>query len=469
MTYDNRLGRRSVLGGVAAAGLLAACKPSAKKYDAEIIVLGAGLSGLYAAHLLAGEGKDVLVLEGSDRIGGRMQTIYHNGHYTEGGGEQIGASYARIIDRARELGVELAEAKNGPRGTAYYYDDKLYGAEDWSGFESHPLPAPFKGGSPGRALFGLAGRSNPLQSAGDWRNPAHSGRDISAAEFLRQSGLDKDGLAYIDRALNANALETYSIMNVYRSLYLYSQSSGMGPSVYVKGGVQKLMDAMGAAQTVKLGQMISQIEVKPGGVSIETQSGKRYQAKHCICSLPFGALRNISVKAPVSEIQQTAINTLPYTQILQIHFEVEHPYWEKDGLPADMWTDGPVERIFANRNLDGELTGLGRMWINGTGATEINGKSDEDITSLAQDWMAQLRPESGRINVYKIQRWTKSNPLAGGAYMHWAPGQIGKWAGTMEQSADRLHFCGEHLSFLHTGMEGAMESAEQAAFHLLGI
>ena len=66
------------------------------------------------------------------------------------------------------------------------------------------------------------------------------------------------------------------------------------------------------------------------------------------------------------------------------------------------------------------------------------------------------------MRVRAVQRWTASNSRAGGAYMHWAPGQIARWAGRMGEPADRLVFAGEHLGLVHTGMEAAMESAERA-------
>ena len=114
-----RLNRRGVLGG--ALGTLAAlpaCRSSDKGFDAEVIILGAGLSGLHAARLLEGEGKDILVLEGSDRIGGRMHTLGHGAlGYTEAGGEQVGACiFVAIQDRdtaAHEMrpaaGIAMAE------------------------------------------------------------------------------------------------------------------------------------------------------------------------------------------------------------------------------------------------------------------------------------------------------------------------------------------------------------------------
>ena len=82
----------------------------------------------------------------------------------------------------------------------------------------------------------------------------------------------------------------------------------------------------------------------------------------------------------------------------------------------------------------------------------------------------KLRPASeGDINVLSVLNWTTSNPLSGGAYMHWAPHQIPLMAENMGKPAGRLYFAGEHLSYLQTGMEGAMESAENAAFGLMDI
>ena len=40
-----------------------------------IVVVGAGIAGLAAARALTGMGRDVLVLEARDRIGGRLHTV----------------------------------------------------------------------------------------------------------------------------------------------------------------------------------------------------------------------------------------------------------------------------------------------------------------------------------------------------------------------------------------------------------
>ena len=63
MSSGRLLTRRQTLAGLSALTFTTACRTSNQKFDADTIVLGAGLSGLYAARLLEAEGRDVLVLE----------------------------------------------------------------------------------------------------------------------------------------------------------------------------------------------------------------------------------------------------------------------------------------------------------------------------------------------------------------------------------------------------------------------
>ena len=464
----SRINRRLVLGGLAA---LPACRASGSKFEADIIVLGAGLAGLNAARLLSAEGKDVLVLEGSSRIGGRVHTLDHGTlGLTEGGGAKIQPSDSRMIDMARQLKLDLLPDRSAPQATHYFYQGQNYTSDSLKGAKPFSFPPPFGGSAPSEALMALANKNNPLTSLEDWRDPGFEAYDIAAQVFLSQAGFKGDAQKVIEQALNGNSLRNYSMMNLYRELILGTQSRGSDPSLSVKGGAQRLPEAMADSlpRKVKLNQIVQTISVETDKVIIETAGGKTYRAAQCICALPFAAMRSISLKAFMPEAQSDAIRDLPYTQVLQIHLKAKTRFWEQDGLPANMWTDLPMEQLIAERDRGGEPTGIFRAIINGRSATRSIWEDRSKIAERVSAYMKTVRPASeGQFDVLSVQDWTKSNPMAGGAYMHWAPGQIGQWAEEMSAPSSRLAFAGEHLSRLQTGMEGAMESGEEAASYIL--
>lgn len=74
----------------------------------DVIIVGAGLSGLTAASLLATNGKSVLVLEARERVGGRTSSLVLNesGIRFDEGGQWIGPHQDHILQLATQLGVE---------------------------------------------------------------------------------------------------------------------------------------------------------------------------------------------------------------------------------------------------------------------------------------------------------------------------------------------------------------------------
>jgi phytoene dehydrogenase-like protein len=63
------------------------------KQDAQVIIIGAGLSGLTAAKVLKAAGKSVLVIEASDAVGGRVRTDELDGFLLDRGFQVLLTAY----------------------------------------------------------------------------------------------------------------------------------------------------------------------------------------------------------------------------------------------------------------------------------------------------------------------------------------------------------------------------------------
>lgn len=466
MTLDPirfNLTRRTTLIGLAATTLaLPACRSSSRTLDADVIVIGAGLSGLYAAMLLEETGLGVQVIEALPRVGGRMHTLDHGDGYTEGGGQQIGASYARVLDVATQLGVPLyAETGRGP-ATSYWLNDSWQtGTVDIPEF-----PEAFRNTPPSSVLFRLLASAPGLDTPDGWMTAAPE-LDISAAQFLTQRGFSSQAQALVERALNANNLSTYSMLNLHRTWQLYQQSAGMGATQYVEGGSQRLPEAMAASlsRPVLTDHPVTAMSIEADRCTVRTSKG-RFSASHAICTLPFPALRRIDGFTP-PPVMAEAIDTLAYTQIMQVHMRARSNYWETDELAPNLWTDTQLERVFTGSGRDGGLTNYQRGWVNGDGVVPWMAEPETAMTRYTAQ-LAALRPASqGQVEPLALIDWTETNPYAGGAYYHWQPGQAAILAQTMGEPMGRMRFAGEHLGLLHTGMEAAMEAAERAALDII--
>ena len=69
-------------------------------------VIGAGIAGLGAARAIKREGRDVVVLEAEDRVGGRIQTIKRGPYTFDAGAFIYLGSYDACIETIKEVGLE---------------------------------------------------------------------------------------------------------------------------------------------------------------------------------------------------------------------------------------------------------------------------------------------------------------------------------------------------------------------------
>ena len=436
-----------------------------------MVVVGAGLSGLYAARLLEAEGVEVVVVEARDRVGGRVWTLDDVAGRPEAGGNIFTDDYARLAALADALGLDRV-APTGDRALTLAVGGDLVAASDWPGAAVNRLADAGVGETAERlaippALAGRYLRPNPLTDGDDWLDPAFADFDVSLADHYRQRGASAEAVRLLDVAPNTGSIETTSALWALRDDQRRRDSTAR--AVYrIAGGNSRLPQALAASlrSPLLLGAPARAIRQSGGGVEVVTADGSVVRADRALVTLPFAALRRVAVEPAWPEPQGQAVRELPYTAITQVYLRVERPFWDDDGLPAAMWTDSSIERVFPISNADGTVRTL-VAWIDGAGAERLDALTRADQLAHVERTLATIRPSTaGAVRAVRVVSWG-ADPWAGGAYAHWAPGQITRWADAMRQPHGRVHLAGEHTAVEGSGMEGALESAERAVAEIL--
>ena len=461
--------RRALLRAAGAAGLLSVLPAGAAGQGEAVLVLGAGLAGLRAAALLSEAGFEVTVIEARDRVGGRLFTLDEVPGHPEGGGNTIGPNYGRLIGTARALGVPLHTPLRAERMGLVIGGQRVR-REDWAGSPLNTLPEPFEAFTPDRLGSALLG-DNPLNRSVDWRRPAMSAFDRSAADFYRSQGLDDRALGWID-ANNSygNRLEDTSLLSLYRVSASIGRAIAMRQPVFeARDGNQRIPEAMARAfpGTLLLGERAVAIRQLAGSgtVRVACESGRTLEGSALVCTLPLTVLREISFEPGLPAVQAEAVRRVAYHAVTQAHFVTAEPWWRETDTPGGWWTDGPLGRIFSRVAEAGHYNIT--CWINGDDCARFDALERDAAMQALEEAFFRLLPEArGRAELRAMVSWA-NDPFNRGTWAVWRPGQIGRYAQAITTPVGRVAFAGEHTAVSHSGMEGAMESADRAALEVM--
>lgn len=459
------ISRRAFVGGMSAS-LIACAAPRRtwSKTTADVIIVGAGLAGLHAASLIENAGYKVILLEGAAHAGGRLHTLDDLPGQPEAGGIQIGASYKRFHNIADRLGVERYVPPPSPRGSLYHIDGIPLTAKQWSTALQNKLAAPEKATLPDRLFFSYLNNLPKFENIADWMKPEAQAIDIALSQYLREQGASEEALRLINANLNGNSIDQQSALHMARSLAMFRASSG--PVRYVRGGSQRMTDAMAASlrSELLLNSPVMAIKDEGDGIEISLADGRRFGARHVICTAPFSTIRNMTIEADLPQALRAMITRLPYTRASFAYLSAAEAFWKNDDLPETIWSDDPMlGRMFVL----GDDPAMVKVWLNGPSADLVDAMDDAAAGAVIIRKIEEARPSAkGKLKFLRMFSWQK-NKFARGIYHHIGTGQGATLALATQYRGQRLHFAGEHLAQQSSGMEGALESGQRTAEHVL--
>ena len=430
----------------------------------DVIIIGAGATGLMAAYTLTKEGKNVTVLEARNRIGGRIHTLNNRGFSkpVELGAEFIHGDLPVTLGLLKQAGIKYSRA----------------GFEMW---QHHN---------------GILKQSDEFIEGWDLLLKRLDGlkEDMPMHDFLEE--FFGGGKHTKMRSQIENFVAGYDTADIYEvsafALREEWNNHDDDDQYRIEGGYGTLMGYLAdacreAGNEICLDSVVKEVIWQNGRVEVVTVANTVYKASKVIVAVPLGVLRaNDNMPGairfnPGLPEQKQAFNNIGYGAVIKILLEFDSPFWKNvetaqitggdlsnmgfifsdEEIPT-YWTQAPVQSPL--------LTG----WIGGPPARAKKDVEPEAIMSRALESLGQIfkinaaKLQAGLVN-WHVANWT-DEPYTYGSYAYEKVNAPRARTILRKPVEGTVYFAGE---FLYDGpaigtVEAALTSGKNTAENLLG-
>lgn len=421
------------------------------------IVIGAGLAGLAAASKLQSEGHKVVVLEATDRPGGRVVRVSHNGDSAEAGAQGIHTGYTELLQL-----IELHKLT----------DDLIPQASEVACYLDRNGRHVFPAGTLGIAkLLGLRGTLDLAWFVAKYMIlmkkfslyethrdlPAYD--NISTAEAFSWAG--KDFTDYILKpAAHAMVGTDLQHTNLYHFLNLMKLISTTGVMT-LKYGNSTIAERIASSLDVRYESPVQKLHCENGKVSgVILASGSVLHANHVVVACPINAAAKIMPDELV--VQRDFLSAFPNVPLSLVFFFLDRPldsdaYVYMGHAFRDVTFNMALNHTVKTPHLVPSGKAIISAWPCYPDAAGLSGLSDDEVIAKALKDMEVFFPGiAGMVEAVKVQRH------------HWglarlSPGMHGKIL-EFKRQAEKLRgvsFASNDFDGVH--MESAVQSGLRAA------
>jgi monoamine oxidase len=438
------------------------CERAAGK---RVLVIGAGLAGLAAAHELIHAGYTVTVLEARKRVGGRVVSFsdFVKGKVVEGGGEFIGSNHPTWAAYARRFGLRFLPVTQSLWNNA----PVVLGGKKLGMLESLKLFLEMK-----NTLPLLNSEAAAVDAHQPWKSPNAQALDRrSVGSWL--AGLKVSDVCRL--GLIAHFQGDCGVLPAWQSyLALLAAVKGGGlekfwtetENLRCAGGAQQLAQELLRAigdKHVLLGTAVESITTGERSATATASDGKKWTVDDVILAVPPGVWNHISFEPPLpAELRPQMGRNIKFLTAVKSRF------WKAARLAPEGLSDGPIHETWeATDNQPGEEGACLAALSGGTAVDQVHAWPAEQREANYLAALAKLYPDIGKFTERtRLLDWS-TDPWARGSYSFPAPGQVTTLGPVLHRGLGRLHFAGEHTCYAFLGyMEGALHSGVNLAKRL---
>lgn len=252
----------------------------------DVIVIGAGIAGLTAAHHLQQRGRRVVVLEAEHNAGGRMRSELLNGHVLDRGAQFLSSSYSIIPRLLQEMGLADRLRATSRRSAI------VRGGRPRVLRIDRPLDAWSSGLLSSGAFLRLGWhtwrtRRATLLSLSDYADWADFDDETTRSWVEENCGREVCDY-FFEPMLQGFYFQAPEETSKALAMAITTFGLRRASTMTLEGGLGQLPEAMARGLDVRLDTPVSHVGMVDGRVRVESPSGKM-EATHVVLAVPAPA------------------------------------------------------------------------------------------------------------------------------------------------------------------------------------
>ena len=479
------LSRRNLIAGAGIAGIGSLGyqrrgRAETSKQSVDVVIVGAGLSGLVAARELRRRGRTVHILEARERTGGRMvRRKTKTGAVIDLGGQWGGATHHRFQSLVEELGLKVFPAYYDGKGVLIWDGERVEAdlatkpSESVLLFDERQINQPVKDIAKAKAAMktfrALAASIDPAKP---WNAPNAKELDRTSirawCEQNSSSRLSDFELEWLSVVGGSGGFDPWdaSILHLAWTQSVAPQDEGP-ESWLLHGAAGQVAERLTAElnSVISLSAPVHSISQNNNDVTVHYGDANSLNAKTAIVAIPPPLRQRITFSPDLPTETRSFLQRSPMGSMIKVFAIYKKAFWREKNLNGFAVGNLKTLELTADSSLPSGTPGILASFVTASAAVAFQQLPNaEKRKAILDDLVAYWGPEAAKPEELLWQNWNEESWSTGAFTSFVTPGAWTTYGQSWQESHGRIHWAGTEASTRWPGyFEGAIEAGIQAA------